>query len=49
MRQTNKAVENKLILLAEELEIERRKKIILFSSALKKVELCPTRILLMKF
>ena len=44
----NKAVEKKVILLAEQLEIEKRK-IILFSSALRKMELCPTRIQLTQY
>ena len=47
--EANKAVEKKVIWVAEELEIEKRKKIILFSSVLEKMELCPTRIQLMKF
>ena len=46
--EANKAVEKKVILVAEELEIEK-KKIILFSLALRKMELCPTRIQLTKF
>ena len=43
----NKAVEKKVTLVAEELEI-KKKKIILFSSALRKMELYPTRIQLME-
>ena len=46
--EANKAVQKKVILVAEELEIEKRKNN-LFFSALRKMELCPTRIQLMKF
>ena len=46
--EANKAVEKKVILVAEELEIEKRK-IILFSLALRRMELGPTMIQLMKF
>ena len=48
INEANKTVEKKVILVAEELEIEK-KKIILFSLALRKMELCPTRIQLTKF
>ena len=44
--EANKAVEKKVILVAEELEIETRKTI--FSSTLRKMKPCPARIQLMK-
>ena len=46
--EANKAVEKKVILVAEELEIKKRKNnLILFG--IKKMEPCQTRIQLMKF